>query len=90
MAGGIADYGGFVETVGGIVIARRDHDVRAVVEVDRVLVCVGGNGAGILPAVRRVVSDVQEGVLLEADVHESGLHTGQDVGHDPLVDVADD
>ena len=62
----------------------------AVVEVDRVLVCVGGNDAGILPAVRRVVSDVQEGVLLEADVHESGLHTGQDVGHDPLVDVADD
>jgi Cu(I)/Ag(I) efflux system membrane protein CusA/SilA len=31
MAGAVADFGGFVETVGGIVVARRDADVSAVV-----------------------------------------------------------
>jgi Cu(I)/Ag(I) efflux system membrane protein CusA/SilA len=31
MTNGIADFGGFVETVGGIVIAHRDHDVATVV-----------------------------------------------------------
>ena len=34
--------------------------------------------------------DVQEAVSLEADVDESGLHTGQDVVDLALVDVADD
>ena len=34
------------------------------------------------------VADVEEGVALEADVDEGGLHPGQDAGHPPLVDVA--
>ena len=35
------------------------------------------------------VGHVQEGVLLEADVHEGRLHAGQDARHAPLVDVSD-
>ena len=34
------------------------------------------------------VADVEEGVALEADVHEGGLHAGQHPRHPPLVDVA--
>ena len=34
--------------------------------------------------------DVQESVALEADVDERGLHAGEDVVDDALVDVADD
>src|SRR6185437_5492026 len=34
--------------------------------------------------------DVQEAVLLEADVHEGGLQAGEDVVHAALVDVAHD
>ncbi len=36
------------------------------------------------------VGDVEEGVALEADVDEGGLHAGEDARHPPLVDVADD
>ena len=36
------------------------------------------------------VPHVEEGGLLEADVHEGGLHAGQHPDHAPLVDVADD
>ena len=36
------------------------------------------------------VGDVEEGVLLEADVDEGRLHPRQDPRHAPLVDVADD
>ena len=36
------------------------------------------------------VGDVEEGVLLEADVDERGLHPRQDPRDAPLVDVADD
>jgi len=34
--------------------------------------------------------DVQKAVLLEADVDERGLHSGEHVVDSPLVDVADD
>jgi hypothetical protein len=34
--------------------------------------------------------DVQESVSLQADVDERGLHSGEDVVYDPLIDVADD
>ena len=34
--------------------------------------------------------DVEEGVLLQADVDEGRLHAGQHVGHLAEVDVADD
>src|SRR4029079_9758619 len=34
--------------------------------------------------------DVQESVLVEADVDEGGLEPGEDVVDPPLVDVADD
>ena len=36
------------------------------------------------------VGDVEEGVLLEADVDEGGLHPRQDPRHASLVDVSDD
>ena len=36
------------------------------------------------------VAHVEEGGLLEADVHEGGLHAGKHPDHAPLVDVADD
>ena len=33
--------------------------------------------------------DVQKRVALEPDVNEGGLHARQDLGHAPLVDIAD-
>ena len=33
---------------------------------------------------------MEEPVALQADVHERGLHAGEDVVHHSLVDVADD
>ena len=44
----------------------------------------------LLPARQDDLVHVQEAVSLEADVDERGLHAGQDVVDDPLVDVADD
>ena len=50
-----------------------------------------------VPAARNLLAagqddlvDVKEAVALEADVDERGLHSGEDVVDDPLVDVADD
>jgi hypothetical protein len=50
-----------------------------------------------VPAPRRLLAvlrddlvDVEEAVALEADVDERGLHPGEDVVDDALVDVADD
>jgi hypothetical protein len=42
------------------------------------------------PLVGCVVAAVEEGILVQADVHERRLHAGEDVGNDALVDVADD
>jgi hypothetical protein len=36
------------------------------------------------------LGDVEEGVALEADVNEGGLHAGQHLRHPALVDVAND
>ncbi len=62
----------------------------AVVDVRRVLVPVWRGRGTIVAAVRRVVSAVEEGILLEPDVDEGRLHARQDIGDDALVDVADD
>jgi hypothetical protein len=35
------------------------------------------------------IADVQEGVAIEADVHEGGLHAGEDPGYTPFVEAAD-
>ena len=40
--------------------------------------------------VRHAVADVEEGVLLPADVDESRLHARQDVLHLSFVDIADE
>ena len=45
---------------------------------------------GLLDARDDDLVDVQEAVLVEADVDEGGLEAGQDVVDDALVDVADD
>src|SRR6266508_563481 len=58
--------------------------------VGGVLVAVVPEIAVVLAEVGRVVAAVEEGVLLEPDVHEGCLHAGQDVGDHALVDVADD
>src|SRR5689334_25138449 len=34
------------------------------------------------------VTDVQEGIAIEANVHESGLHAGEDAGDFTFVDAA--
>ncbi len=44
----------------------------------------------LLAAGKHDLVDVQKAVSLEADVDERGLHSREDVVHDPLVDVADD
>jgi hypothetical protein len=44
----------------------------------------------LLAARKDDLVDVEEPVSLEADVDESGLHAGQDVVDDALVDVAYD
>ena len=36
------------------------------------------------------VGDVQESIAIEADVNESGLHTGEDAGDAAFVDAADE
>jgi len=36
------------------------------------------------------VADVQESVAVEADVHESGLHSGEDAGDFSFIDAADE
>jgi hypothetical protein len=36
------------------------------------------------------VADVQESVAVETDVHEGGLHTGEDAGDFSFVDAADE
>ena len=35
------------------------------------------------------IANVEEGVAVEADVHESGLHAGEDAGDFSFVDAAD-
>ena len=59
---------------------------------------VGDARAAALPAAAAIrlpvggddLVDVEEAVLLEADVDEGGLHSGEHVVDPPLVDVADD
>jgi hypothetical protein len=36
------------------------------------------------------VTDVQESVAVETDVHEGGLHTGEDAGDFSFIDAADE
>ena len=36
------------------------------------------------------VADIKEGVAIEADVHESGLHAGEDASDSTFVDTADE
>ena len=36
------------------------------------------------------VADVQEGIAIEADIDESGLHAGEDAGDSAFVDTADE
>ncbi len=36
------------------------------------------------------VADVEESVAIEANVHERGLHTGEDAGDSSFVDAADE
>ena len=60
----------------------------AVVSVGSVVI-VAGEALELLDGVDDL-SDVEEGVALEADVDEGRLHAGQDLRDPPLVDVADD
>src|SRR5581483_1816846 len=61
------------------------------VELDvGLLLLLGEHQALVLAQVRDEVPRVEEGVLVQADVHEGSLHTGEDVRHDALVDVHDD
>ena len=62
----------------------------AIVDVRRVLFRVGGGRGRIVAPVRRVVSAVEEGILLEPDVDEGRLHAREDIGDHAFVDVADD
>ena len=50
----------------------------------------GRRGLVLRAEVGGVVARVEKGVLAEPDVHERGLHAGQDVGDHALVDVPDD
>ena len=36
------------------------------------------------------VADVQEGIAVEADIDESGLHAGEDAGDSAFVNAADE
>jgi hypothetical protein len=36
------------------------------------------------------VADVEEGIAIEADIDESGLHAGEDAGDSAFVDAADE
>jgi len=36
------------------------------------------------------VADVKEGIAIEADIDESGLHTGEDAGDFAFVNAADE
>lgn len=36
------------------------------------------------------IADVEEGIAIETDVHESGLHAGKDAGDSAFVDAADE
>ena len=55
-----------------------------------VVVGPGQQGGRRLGEIGGVVPGVEEGVLAEADVHERGLHAGQDVRHRALVHAAHD
>jgi len=58
----------------------------------------GGSGGGIGMSVAVVVvfeifediADVKEGIAIEADVNESGLHAGEDAGDSAFVDAANE
>ena len=51
---------------------------------------VAAAALGLLDARQHDLVDVQEAVLVEADVDERGLEAGEDVVDAALVDVADD
>ena len=36
------------------------------------------------------VADVQEGIAIQADIHEGGLHAGEDAGNSAFIDAADE
>src|SRR5262249_9395422 len=60
------------------------------VELEVAFLVLGEHHSLVLTEVRDEVAGVEEGVLGQADVHERGLHAGQDVGYDALIDVPDD
>ena len=47
-------------------------------------------GEKVLGQLLEHVGRVEEGVALQAEVHEGGLHAGEDARHRPLVDGAHD
>ena len=59
-------------------------------ELDVRVLVLGQHHPLVLAEVGDEVARVEEGVLGQADVHERGLHAGEDVGYDALVDVPDD
>jgi hypothetical protein len=53
------------------------------------LVLDGVDHMVVLFQVFEEIADVQEGVTIQADVHERGLHPGEDPGHTSFVETAD-
>ena len=49
-----------------------------------------GGGAVVGAFIGKDVGDIKEGVALEPDIDEGGIHSGQDVFDDALEDAADD
>ena len=68
------------------------HDLLAGLEQvgDLLAALLAAAAAGRIDARQHDLVDVQEAVLVEADVDEGGLEAGEDVVDLPLVDVADD
>src|SRR5262249_36770467 len=60
------------------------------VELDVGFLVLGQHHPLVLAEVGDEIARVEEGVLGQADVDERGLHPGQDVGYDALIDVPDD
>ena len=53
-------------------------------------VSISSAGQEVLGQLLEDVGGVEEGVALEAEVHEGRLHPGQHAGDPPLVDAAHD
>jgi hypothetical protein len=61
-----------------------------IINVRRILFRVGSGRSRIVAPIGRVISTVEEGVLLESDVDEGRLHARKDIGDHAFVDIADD